>query len=206
MLRARYCFLGLIFTSIVFNVTASSRQRYEKDPKLAPTPEEYEMYSALIKQFYVTPQYHLIVIEDRTFRYDPREEDEDQPWYDKPKGIVIDPSTIADYGAKNTDHWVVDKNAFKLGVKCELVTSSDLWAIFHGKMGEVEWLQFFDRHPDSSGFVMLSRVGFNTQHNQAMVYIGSRCGPGCWDLHFLLMENAGNGWKIQKELRKMGSS
>ncbi|HEY6333459.1 MAG TPA: hypothetical protein VI756_29310, partial [Blastocatellia bacterium] len=108
-------------------------------------------------------------------------------------------------GAKNTEKWVLDNNSFKLGVKCELVTNADLYAIFHGHMGQVEWLDFFKRFDDAPGFLMISRIGFNKDHNQAMVYMGSRCGPGCRDLHFLLLEKAGDSWKIKKELRKSSS-
>jgi len=196
---------GLFLILVVLGVSPGST-RQAPDPKLRTSDEEYEIYSSLIKQFYVKPEYHLMVIEDRTFRYDPRSEDDDQPWYDKPKkGVVIDPSTVEGYGINNTDHWVLDKKAFKLPVKCELVTSADLWAIFHGRKGQVEWLEFFKRYPDAPGFVMLSRVGFNTEHTQAMLYVGSQCGPGCWDLHFLLLEKTGGAWKIKKELRKAGS-
>ncbi|HUK89287.1 MAG TPA: hypothetical protein VLZ81_02725 [Blastocatellia bacterium] len=199
----------LIVIPLALMLLPFSPSRVQNEPGLKITTEEYQIYSSLIKQFYYKPEFHMIVIVDRTFTYDPRRGDDDEPWRDKPKkkrDVAIDPSTLADYGLKNTDHWVLDKDAFKLPVKCELVTSPDLYAIFHGReMGQVEWLEFFKRFQDAAGFLMISRIGFNTDHNQAMLYMGSRCGPLCWDLHFLLLEKVGAEWKIKKQLRNDGS-
>ena len=77
-----------------------------------------------------------------------------------------------------------------------------LKAIFHGNWGELQWINYYRRFPDSRGFTMLSRIGFNTERTQALLYIGSRCGPGCGDIHFLLLEKTNGVWATKKELRK----
>jgi hypothetical protein len=141
------------------------------------------------------------MVEERTFRYDFAVEN-DEPWREKKKGLNIDQSAVENYEARNSEHWLLNKASFKLPVKVNLITDDDLKAIFHGHWGELEWINYYRRFPDSSGFVMLSRVGFNTEHTQALLYAGSRCGPGCGDLHFLLLEKANGIWTTKKEIRK----
>jgi hypothetical protein len=66
----------------------------------------------------------------------------------------------------------------------------------------LEWIAYYRRFSDSSGFIMLSRIGFNTERTQALLYLGSRCGPGCGDIHFLLLEKTNGTWTTKKELKK----
>ena len=163
--------------------------------------EEYEIYSSIIKQFYVEARTKQLIIEERTFRYD-FGGGEDEPWREKYKGVTIDGSAADDYEAKNGNKWLLNKDSFKLPVKTSLITDDDLKTIFHGNWGDLQWINFYRRFPDSRGFIMLSRIGFNTQHTQGLMYVGSRCGPGCGDIHFLLLEKINGAWSIKKELRK----
>jgi hypothetical protein len=171
-------------------------------PDSPVSDEEYDIYSSVIKELYVQKDTKLLMIEDRTFRYDFSGGD-DQPWRDKPpKGLTIDQTAVADYEAKNHGQSLLHKSSFKLPVKCDSITDADLRTIFHGHWGDLEWTEYYRRFPDSSGFIMLSRVGFNNEHNQALLYIGSRSGPGYGEIHFLLLENANGTWSIRKQLRK----
>lgn len=164
--------------------------------------EEYEIYSTLIQQKYVEPKTSLLVIEDRTFRYDFAIPD-DEPWRDKPKkGVVIDQTATEDYESKNSRQWLLNKASFKLPVKLDFITDLDLKAIFRGHWGELEWISYYRRYSGSRGFIMLSRIGFNSTHTQALLYMGSRCGPGCGDLNFVLLERVNSIWTIKKELRR----
>ena len=163
--------------------------------------EEYEIYSSVIKQLYILPETKLIMIEERTFRYDFGGGD-DEPWREKKKGLIIDESAVEDYEARNSQKWLLNKASFKLPVRTNLITDLDLKAIFHGNWGDLEWINYYRRFADSRGFVMLSKIGFNTQHTQALLYVGSRCGPGCGDIHFLLLEKTNGTWTTKKEIRK----
>ena len=193
--------VGLFLISIALSSSSSSTSRVQTDSDTGVTAEEYEIYSSVIKQLYVRPETKLLMIEERTFRYDFANED-DEPWREKRKGVTIDESAADDYEAKNSDQWLLNKMSFKLPVKTILITDLDLKAIFHGNWGELQWINYYRRFPDSRGFVMLSRIGFNTRHTQALLYVGSRCGPGCGDIHFLLLEKVNGAWTTKKELRK----
>jgi len=201
MTRAAGWIIGLSLILIELGSPALSSPRWQANSDVGVSDEEYEIYSAVIKQMYVLPETKLLIIEERTFRYDFGDQN-DEPWRDKRKGLTIDESAVEDYEARNSRQWLLNKASFKLPVKSNLITDLDLKAIFHGNWGELEWIQYYRRFPDSSGFVMLSRIGFNTGRTQALLYVGSRCGPHCGDLHFLLLEKVNGTWTTKKEIRK----
>src|SRR5262245_9081020 len=191
--------------SIVFASVPVSANRDQSNTDSGVSSEEYEIYSSVIKDLYMEPKTKQIVIEERTFRYDFAVQD-DEPWRDKwkdkKKGFALDDSAGDDYEAKNGQKWLLNKDSFKLPVKVTLITDLDLKAIFHGTWGELQWIDYYRKFPDARGFVMLSRVGFNAAKNQALIYVGSRCGPGCGDLYFLLLQKENGAWVTKKDLRK----
>jgi len=193
--------VGFLLLSLEFGAVSVSAPARQSSSDAAVPAEEYEIYSTIIKQRYVQPNTKLLIIEERTFRYDFAADDE-EPWREKHKGVTIDRSAIEDYEAKNSSKWLLNKAMFKLPIKLNLITDLDLKAIFHGHWGELEWIDYYRKYPDSTGFVMLSRIGFNTERTQGLLYIGSRCGPGCGEIHFLLLEKANGTWTTKKELRK----
>ena len=200
MTRARSWFVGLILVSIELGSVSVSGVQGQSASEVGVSDEEYEIYSTAIKLHYTKPDTKLLVIEDRTFRYD--FSDNEEPWKDKYKGLIIDRSTVEDYEAKNSGPSLLNKASLKLPVKFNLISDLDLKTIFHGNWGELQWIAYYRRYPDSSGFIMLSRIGFNTEHTQALLYLGSRCGPGCGDIHFLLLEKTNGTWTTKKELKK----
>ncbi len=201
MTRVTVRIVGLALLLIVLGSVSVSAPRFRTAPDGGVTDEEYEIYSSVIKQIYVGPETKEVIIEERTFRYDFNTEN-DEPWRDKRKGLIIDDSAVDDYETRNGEHWLLNKMSFTLPVKANLVTDLDLKVIFHGNWGDLEWINYYRRFPESRGFVMLSRIGFNTDHTQGLLYVGSRCGPGCGDTYFLLLEKTNGTWTTKKELRK----
>jgi len=200
MTRSGAWLVGLILVAIELGSISASPARGQSGSETGISDEEYEIYSAALKQYYITADTKLLVLVDRTFRYDFG--DNEEPWKDKYKGLTIDRSTIEDYEGRNVRPSLLNKAPLKLAVKSTLISDLDLKSIFHGSWGELEWIAYYRRFADSRGFTMLSRVGFNTEHTQALLYIGSRCGPGCGDIHFLLLEKTNGTWTTKKELKK----
>jgi hypothetical protein len=194
-------FVALFLISIEFGSVSGSVPAFQSSSDSAVSDEEYEIYSTVIKQKYIQPNTKLLIIEERTFRYD-FAVDNEEPWREKRKGVTIDRSAAEDYEARNSSKGLLNKAMFKLPVKLNLITDLDLKAIFHGHWGELEWIDYYRKYPESTGFIMLSRIGFNTEHTQGLLYIGSRCGPGCGDINFLLLEKINGTWTTKKELRK----
>ena len=52
------------------------------------------------------------------------------------------------------------------------------------------WEEFYRRYPDSPGITTLSRVGFNRERTEALVYMGAQ-------LHYLA--GAGNLYRLEKQ-------
>lgn len=194
---------GLICLVLAALAALSASASHTQDSTGGVTEEEYSIYASLIKEFYIKPDTHLAVIRERTFRYDSARGEDEQPWKGKVKGVVIEPSATEDFETKNSQHWPLDKSSFKLPIKADISSDADLRAIFHGRTGELEWMEYYKRYPDTSGLITLSRVGFNTAHTQGLVYIGSHCGPDCGDVHFLLLEKQGSAWVVKKVLKKV---
>ena len=74
--------------------------------------EEYEIYSSIIKQYYLRPDTKVIMIEERTFRYDFAVDEE--PWREKKKGVIIDETAADDYELKNGEKRLLNKD----GLSC----------------------------------------------------------------------------------------
>lgn len=201
MMRNAGWIVGIVLISFELSLVPASTPRNQSASADGVSDEEYEIYSSVIRQTYIRPDTKMIVVEERTFRYD-FAVDDDEPWRDKKKGLTIEQSAVDDYEARNNEKWLLNKESFKLPVKISLITDLDLKAIFHGNWGELQWINYYRRFPDARGFTMLSRIGFNTERTQALLYIGSRCGPGCGDIHFLLLEKTNGVWATKKELRK----
>ena len=200
MTRPSAWLVGLILVAVELGSISVSAPGGQSGSETGVSDEEYEIYSAALKQHYIKADTKLLVVVDRTFRYDFG--DNEEPWNDKYKGLTIDRSTIEDYEGRNVRPSLLNKAPLKLPVKSTLISDLDLKSIFHGSWGELEWIAYYRRFADSGGFIMLSRVGFNTEHTQALLYIGSRCGPGCGDIHFLLLEKTNGTWATRKELKK----
>jgi len=60
------------------------------------------------------------------------------------------------------------------------------------------WNEFYKRHPNSEGVIVLSRVGFNAGMNQALLYIDHTCGGLCGTGHYVLLEKSHGAWRVVK--------
>jgi hypothetical protein len=112
MTRAPALLVGLVLVSIGLGCSSVWAARWQAGTDAGPSDEEYEVYSIAIKQNYVQHDTKLLVIEDRTFRYDFG--DNEEPWKDKYKGLTIDRSSVEDYEDKNSRQSLLTKAAVKL--------------------------------------------------------------------------------------------
>jgi hypothetical protein len=60
------------------------------------------------------------------------------------------------------------------------------------------WDDFYKKYPGSSGFIRLSRVGFNTGRSEALVYIEHGCGATCGTGSYVLLTKGEEGWRVIK--------
>jgi len=73
-----------------------------------------------------------------------------------------------------------------------VVPQKDLLAFFTKQGGR--WPSFYQRYPDSGGYVELSAVGFDDRKTRAMVYVAHACGDLCGAGSYRLLEKVAGKW------------
>lgn len=89
--------------------------------------------------------------------------------------------------------------SFTLPVPYQIVTSSEMQSIF-GTPGDI-WGRYYEKYPNSTGLLRLSRVGFDSDGNQAAFYISNDCGGLCGSGYFVIMEKVNSDWKVVQEVQ-----
>ena len=169
--------------------------------------EEYAVYSDLIDIFFIqkggigsNPDPKVLVISNEVLL----ESSRGPAWkgseafvYDDNLGslkrVNLEDSLIDEFEAKRALGPKTIKDLFSFDVPVVLISKSEFDQI-PGK-----WENFYKKFPDSQGYMMLSRVGFNSDRTKALVYVtnicGRLCGIGCY---FLLHKEYGD-WIIREE-------
>lgn len=159
--------------------------------------EEYQVISDVIKSEYIGKNTKLVVIREEVYSkkylFEYFDEDEKKEILDE---LTLDEKTykeiLQDFQKK--EFALLSRN-LDLNVNYLILTKDEEEKIFID-YAEVGWFLFYSRYPDAEGVIEVSRVGFNTQKNKALVYIGHvvkfLAGRG---FHFLLIKENGV-WKI----------
>ncbi len=101
------------------------------------------------------------------------------------------------------------KNDFdaKAKLNCDLTTSTELKTsvvfitpaerdeLFSKASG---WRDFAQKYPNAAGFTIVSAIGFNHSHNEALVYIGNSCGMLCGTGYVVRLEKKKDKWVAAK--------
>lgn len=59
------------------------------------------------------------------------------------------------------------------------------------------WSAFDEKYPEAGAVVMISRVGFNSTHTQAVIEVGYQTGPVGGEGDFVLLEKENGAWKVK---------
>jgi hypothetical protein len=60
------------------------------------------------------------------------------------------------------------------------------------------WKDFTKKYPNAAGFTIVSAIGFNAPHNQALVYVGNSCGLLCGNGYVVLLDKKKEKWIAAK--------
>jgi hypothetical protein len=166
--------------------------------------EEYAIYAAVIGNMFagekvsfdIQAAVKMLVIEDwtvnNTFAALAKEDVGSRM---KQQFTSVSQETIDDYVAKNAKSHQLTKS-FELKLKYILAPKEKIEQIFRSGLGG--WGEFYKQFPDSGGYIGLSRVGLNSNSNQAIVYIQHSCGGLCGSGHYLMLVKNNQGWVVQK--------
>ncbi|MGD2247906.1 MAG: hypothetical protein PVF58_05830 [Candidatus Methanofastidiosia archaeon] len=155
--------------------------------------EEYAVYSAIINERFET---FIIVVEDhtvcRSFPGSKLSDTLESIYQDMP---AANKEIFDDFLVKNEQSYPLD-HCFHIRGKVFLVSREKLRNIFESDYG---WLIFYMRYPFSQGIAGVSRVGFNKDMDQALVYFknsrGSLSGAG----YYMLLTKKEGVWYIEDE-------
>jgi len=101
------------------------------------------------------------------------------------------------------------KNDFdaKAKLSCDLTTNAALSAgvVFMSPNESDElfsktsgWKDFAAKYPSAPGFTIVSAIGFDASHHQALVYVGNSCGMLCGAGYVVLLEKKKDKWIAAK--------
>ncbi|HZS27208.1 MAG TPA: hypothetical protein VFB76_08245 [Candidatus Angelobacter sp.] len=62
------------------------------------------------------------------------------------------------------------------------------------------WHDFHAGHPEAVGFLLFSRPGYNSQKNEALLYVGSFCGWLCGSGHMYFLTKENGKWSVKNKL------
>jgi hypothetical protein len=108
-------------------------------------------------------------------------------------------SVVDNFRAANARVSLV-RAGYPLGVPYIVVPSADINATLHEIPNDPSfgWTGFYNRYPDSGGFMTVSAVGFDASRTRAMVYMAISCGSLCGNGEHHLLEKAGGLWREAK--------
>jgi hypothetical protein len=158
--------------------------------------EEASVYKGVIEAMYVKEGTKLIVLRDYTVPGQLANGSLDEQLQRVAKELpLLSQETITDFVRKNSEAQPLSKS-LKLDVDLKLISESETKAIFQG--GE-EWQEFYEKYPGSQGILDLSKVAFNREITQALVYVANQ---GSWKGgagFYVLLTKENNAWKIESK-------
>lgn len=184
---------------ITSNTLATQCQNLlKKCQEMLVSKEEYAVYSALIKAKYTEGLYYdgdkyvsgpvqIYVIMDHTSLFGSGDMDGTLKLIHE-KMPATEQETLNDLRIKNIkEHPLAD--LFYLDVEVVLLSKGE----------SKDWPEFYQMYPFSQGIMILSRVGFNSGMNQALVYVGNQREMVDGEGYYVLLVKEAGVWKIQDE-------
>jgi hypothetical protein len=183
MLRMAMGLTGLM-TVIVL---APAQEKGLSEAKAYDDVEAYKVYSAILPNEWPWSEANATTLVIRA---------ETEPYAmciapDKKSEKIVG-NAIADYKKKNAKKWLLQRQ-FEIDKSYEMVSSEEIDTIFNTE-GIAGWKTFYERHPDSGGWIELSAVGFNPSKTIAVVYAGHSCGGLCGGGTFHILQKVNGKW------------
>ena len=168
-------------------------------PTPAPTPdtaaEEVAVYAAAI-EVYLGGMPDPLVLADQTALDISRDVTETLDYVTQQLTGTA-PETLANFQTRNDRARPLSPD-MALPFQYVLLTDNEQQAFFQPNAGG--WDAFYQRYPNAQGIMRLSRVGFNADMTQALVYVGNQshylAGAG---VYYLLAKEDGT-WRVVGEV------
>ena len=108
----------------------------------------------------------------------------------------LSPDTLADFRARNDEPYSL-KTSMILGTRYNLFSTEDMQNLF--RENQNGWEIFYNRFPEAPGIITFSKVGFNDEMDQALVYLGIQSHWLAGSGTYYLMTKKNGDWFILQE-------
>jgi hypothetical protein len=109
----------------------------------------------------------------------------------------VNPETVANFQNRNDKAYPI-RDDMQLGFPYTLLSQAGRNQIFG--QNQSGWEVFYNRYPQAPGITTLSRVGFNSTFDQALVYIGTQSNWLAGAGYYLLLNKADGAWSIDQQV------
>ncbi len=172
----------------------NSREQTPPAPNLSD--DESAVYTALFQDIYLAEKGRPIILSDQT-------------------ALGVPPGMIANIPVQGLqtqkflalispearqDYEEVNHQSMKLPSPCRLAPgciTANLADLAPQVKDDRAWRVFFKKHPNTPGIVVVSRIGFNKQHSEAVVYTGKSCGTLCGQGEFVWLVKLNGSWGVK---------
>lgn len=163
--------------------------------------EEYAVYSALINNSAKDENVNsLFIIMDRPFAWVGMMDEGPDSFYEDIMKSSPDlmAETVYDLKAKNKEQHRFTRR-FNIKGRYILVSEKDIADLFSKDVLH-SWEKFYRKYPKSGGYTTFSRVGFNAEKTQALVYQAHSCGGLCGQGSYMLLTKTNGVWTIKNSV------
>lgn len=165
--------------------------------------EEYEVYSVAIQDFFTSSRkVESVAITDYTVKdFDDLKIVWQKNAYFKHTFSELLSETVDSYAVANNKEQTLKDN-FNLKFNHIFLTKSEIENLFKRgtRLSEVEeWENFYKNFPGTYTVVSVSRVGFNSEKTQALVYLEFWCRSLCGEGNYIFLNKQNGKWKAIKQ-------
>lgn len=153
--------------------------------------EEQAVYTALFKDMFNAP---MVVLMEQTST-DPGGVENTASTVDSVMKDLpgIDKATVENFKARNDQAYALSPE-MNVGVKYVLLSQAEMNKFFG--INQDGWQAFYQNYPDAPGITSVSRVGFNSTYDQALVYIGTMSHYLAGAGYYALMVKVNGVWAL----------
>lgn len=142
---------------------------YTATPQPDPDIEEYAVYNDLLEARFKGDELDQILIIDQTRVNNTKLMEQDLAAFQEHTPLA--PELVTNFKERNQQPYPL-KPVLDFGVKYRLLTQEEVDEL--RPLDEASgWELLYEKYPNSYGFVYLSRVGFNADFSQALIYTES---------------------------------
>jgi len=187
--------INLIFPALLLLATACAGQT-TSSPIVSSTEIEKEE-QAVYSSFFSTSTGTLVILQDAYTRWLPSspEDLEQRTGYIAAGLPGASQETLDNYLERNRQPSQLSPD-MQIGSDYILLGADEFSAVMDQPNG---WDAFYEKY-SRSGYVQLSRVGFNETLDQAIVYVASVPGPMMGAGNYYLMQKKNGQWVIQEQV------